>query len=164
MKTLKTGFSFCLFLLFGLLLSSCKDEYAERIEKQKANDEAAIQEYLTYYKIQNAQRQPSGIYYIPQTPGTGGPVQKGSTIKIHYIGRYLNGQKIESTYDSGQPLTVIANTGRNNGLTEGLNEGLLLLKDGEKATIIVPSILGATSYYGQYGSVMLYEVTVLEVK
>ncbi|GEO05324.1 hypothetical protein AAE02nite_29880 [Adhaeribacter aerolatus] len=159
------GIKYFLFLLvFGVLLSSCKDEYAERIERQKEQDEASIQEYLTENKIQNAQKQPSGIYYIPQTPGTGAQVQKGSTIKIHYIGRYLNGQKIQSTYDSGQPLTVVANPGRNNGLTEGLNEGLLLLKEGEKATIIVPSMLGSVSYYGQYGYVMVYEITVLEVK
>ena len=160
MKSFKTGFSFCFVLLFGLFLSSCKDDYTERIKQQKAADDTAIQEYLTYHKIQNAQRQPSGVYYIPQTPGTGAQVQKGNTIKIHSIGRYLSGQKFESTYDSGQPLTLVANTGRNNGLTEGLNEGLLLLKEGEKATIIVPSMLG----YGQYTSVLLYEITVLEVK
>ncbi|KAA5539512.1 FKBP-type peptidyl-prolyl cis-trans isomerase [Adhaeribacter rhizoryzae] len=155
---------FLLLVLFGIFFSSCKDEYTERIKDQKERDEASIQEYLTYYKIQNAQKQPSGIYYVPQTAGTGAQIQRGSTIKIHYIGRYLNGQKVESTYDSGQPLTVVANPGRNNGLTEGFNEGLLLLKDGEKATIIVPSNLGATSYYGQLGNVMVYDITVLEVK
>ena len=160
MNGLKTGFTFFLFLLFGLFISSCKDDYTERIKQQKEADDASIQEYLTHHNIQNAQRQPSGVYYIPQTPGTGAQVQRGSTIKIHYIGRYLSTQKFESTYDSGQPLTVVANTGRNNGLTEGLNEGLLLLKEGEKATIIVPSMLG----YGQYTSVLVYEVSVLEVK
>jgi peptidylprolyl isomerase len=160
MNGLKTGFPFFLFLLFGLFISSCKDDYTERIKQQKEADDASIQEYLTYNNIQNAQRQPSGVYYIPQTPGTGAQVQRGNTIKIHYIGRYLSTQKFESTYDSGQPLTVVANTGRNNGLTEGLNEGLLLLKEGEKATIIVPSMLG----YGQYTSVLVYEVSVLEVK
>lgn len=161
MNGLKSGITYCfLLLLFGVLLSSCKDEYTERIKKQKEVDDASIQEYLSYYKIQNAQRQPSGVYYVPQTPGTGAQVERGKTVKFHYIGRDLSHQKLESTYDSGQPLTVVANPGRNNGLTEGLNEGLLLLKEGENATIIVPSMLG----YGQYTSVLVYEITVLEVK
>lgn len=160
MKALKLCFIFLFVLLIGVSFSSCKDDYTERIKQQKAMDDTSIQEYLTHHNIQNAQRQASGVYYIPQTPGTGARVQRGSTIKIHYIGRYLNTQKFESTYDSGQPRTLVANPGRNNGLTEGLNEGLLLLSEGEKATIIIPSMLG----YGQYTSVLVYEVSVLEVK
>lgn len=160
MNRLKIGLHYAFLLLLGVFLFSCKDEYTERIKQQKEQDETSIKEYIAYHKIQNAQRLPSGVYYIPQTAGTGAQIQRGNTIKIHYIGRYLNTQKFESTYDSGQPRTLVANPGRNNGLTEGLNEGLLLLKEGEKATIIVPSMLG----YGQYTSVLVYEVSVLEVK
>jgi peptidylprolyl isomerase len=160
MNSMKINIKYAFLLLFGVFLFSCKDEYTERIKQQKEQDETSIQEYIDFHKIGNAQRLPSGVYYIPQTPGTGAQVQRGNTIKIHYIGRYLNTQKFESTYDSGQPRTLVANPGRNNGLTEGLNEGLLLLKEGEKATIIVPSMLG----YGQYTSVLVYEITVLEVR
>ena len=160
MNSLKPGFTACFFLLFSLIFASCKDEYTERIKQQKEADEVAIKEYIDFNKIQNAQRQASGVYYVPLTAGTGAQVKRGSTITIHYIGRYLNTNKFESTYDSGQPRTLLANTGRNNGLTEGLNEGLLLMKEGEKALIIIPSMLG----YGQYTSILAYEVTVLEVK
>src|SRR5687768_13656010 len=102
MNNCRSKLSYLFTLLIGvLLLASCKDEYAELAEEQRQKDEQYIKEYLTYYNIQNAQRQPSGVYYIPQTPGTGAQIQKGSTVKIHYIGKFLNRSKFESTYDSG---------------------------------------------------------------
>jgi FKBP-type peptidyl-prolyl cis-trans isomerase len=87
-------------------------------------------------------------------------------VKAHYINRFLSGYKLESTYDSGQPGTFVI--GQSN-MVPGLTDGLLLLKNGEKATIIIPSHLG----YGRYGAyyqgippnaVLVYEINVLEVK
>jgi peptidylprolyl isomerase len=169
MNLIQRSLRSCLLLLLGLaLFSSCKDEYKERYEDQQRVDEQLIQQYLKDNNIQNAQRQASGVYYIPQTPGNGTRVQKTSTVEMHSIGRLLNYTgypKFESTYENGQTKRVRLGL---NQVVRGLEEGLLLLQQDEKATIIVPSGLG----YGRYGNyssipgnaVLLYEVTILKVE
>lgn len=158
----------CLLVFIFLILTGCKDKNAELVKKQREIDDAEISAYITANNIQNAQRQTSGLYYVPQTVGTGAQVQKGSTVKIHYIGRVLGGgilYKFESTYDSGNPGNFKMGVSQ---VVPGMEEGLLLMKSGEKATIYIPSYLG----YGRYGNyssipgnaVLVFEISVLEVK
>lgn len=167
MKALQKSFRACFLLLLGLaLFSSCKDEYQERYEEQQKREDQLIRDYLADSNITTAQRQASGMYFISQTPGDGTKVQKGSTVEIHSIGRLLNygSAKFESTYDDGQTKRVKVGA---NQVVRGLDEGLLLMEQGQKATIIMPSGLG----YGQYGNystipgnaVLLYEITILKI-
>jgi peptidylprolyl isomerase len=169
MKPINKSFRYCFVLVLSLaFFSSCKDEYQERYEEQQKREETLIQEYLKDNNITNAQRQPSGVYYIPQAPGDGTKVQKTSTLELHSIGRLLNydGQpKFESTYENGQSRRVKLGA---NQMVRGLEEGLMLMEQGAKAAIIVPSGLG----YGQYGNystipgnaVLLYEISLLKVE
>jgi FKBP-type peptidyl-prolyl cis-trans isomerase len=168
MKLIKKGFHTCLLLILGLaLFSSCKDEYQERFKKQQQADDTFIQEYLKANNIQNAQRQASGVYYIPLTPGNGTRVQKTSNLELHSIGRLLNygSAKFESTYENGKTRDVKLGL---NQMVKGLEEGLSLMQEGEKAKIIVPSGLG----YGQAGNyttipgnaVLLYEIYLVDIK
>jgi len=140
-----------------LFLSSCKDDYTEQINQQKELDDQAIKQYLTDNDILNAQRQSSGVYYIPQVAGNGTQIKRGNIVKAHYIGRYITGQKFESTYDLGQPASFTVGA---SSVLPGMNEGLMLMQNGEKATLIIPSLMG----YGQYTSILIYELTILEVK
>jgi FKBP-type peptidyl-prolyl cis-trans isomerase len=140
-----------------LFLPACKDDYTERINQQKELDDKAIQKYLTDNSIQNAQRQPSGVYYVPNTPGNGTQIKRGNTVVVNYILRDLNNQKIESTFDTGQPKSFVVGA---SGIIPGLTEGFLLMQNGEKAKLIIPSLMG----YGQYTSILVYEITILEVK
>jgi FKBP-type peptidyl-prolyl cis-trans isomerase len=168
MKLVKKGFHAGLLLILGLaLFSSCKDEYQERYQEQQKAEEQLIQDYLVANNITTAQRQASGLYYIPVTPGNGTQVQKTNTVQVHYIGRLLNygSAKFESTYENGQTKQVKFGL---NQVVKGLEEGLLLMEAGEKATLIMPSGLG----YGQYGNgvtipgnaTLIYEVTIMDVK
>ncbi|MGV3502121.1 MAG: FKBP-type peptidyl-prolyl cis-trans isomerase [Adhaeribacter sp.] len=158
----------CLLLVLGLtLFSSCKDEYQERFKEQQKADEEFIQSYLTANQITTAQRQASGVYYLPQTTGNGTKVQKTSTVTYHSIGRLLNygSSKFESTYEDGQ--TKRTKLGMNY-LVKGLEEGLSLMQEGEKATIIVPSgqAYGRTGNYTTVpgNAVLLYEITIEKVE
>ena len=147
-----------------LLLLGCKDEFAERVEEQKRLDDSYIQAYLEDAKITNAQRQESGIYYIPGTPGTGAQIQKSNEVQVHYIGRSFTTGTFYSTYSSGTLATfVVGQTG-----LRGLDEGLQLLKNGERATIIIPSGLAYGRNYGNYNippnSILMYELEIKSVK
>ena len=168
MMRINKGLRVCLLLFLGLsLFSSCKDEYQERFKEQQKADEEFIQSYLTAKNITTAQRQPSGVYYLPQTAGNGTKVQKSSTVVYHSIGRLLNynNSKFESTYDDGQTRSVRLGV---NQQIKGLEEGMLLMEEGEEATIIVPSGLG----YGRTGNytsipgnaILLYEISIEKVQ
>jgi peptidylprolyl isomerase len=168
MKLIKKAFRTCLLLVLGLtLFSSCKDEFKERYEAQQKADDEFIQQYLKDNNITNYQRQASGVYYLPQTPGNGTKVQKTSNVEMHSIGRLLNygNSKFESTYENGQTKRVRIGA---NQVVRGLEEGLQLMQQDEKASIIIPSGLA----FGQYGSyptipgnaILLYEISILKVE
>lgn len=168
MKMINKGLRACLLLVLGLcLFASCKDEYQERYKDQQNADEEFIKSYLTANNITTAQRQPSGVYYLPQLAGTGTKVLKSSTVEIHSIGRLLNysNSRFESTYEDGQTRRIKLGV---NQVVKGLDEGLSLMREGEKATIIVPSGLG----YGRMGNyttipgnaILLYEITIVKVE
>jgi FKBP-type peptidyl-prolyl cis-trans isomerase len=157
-----------LLLVLGLVFfSSCKDEFRERYEDQQKADDEFIQQYLKENNITNYQRQASGVYYLPQTPGNGTKVQKTSTVEMHYIGRLLNygNSKFESTYENGQTKRVRIGAQQ---VVRGFDEGLQLLQQDEKATLIIPSGLA----YGRYGNystipgnaILLYEVSILKIE
>ena len=160
---------FSLFLFFALLLgfSACKKETVPYYDPAKiaAEDEALIQEYLAKDSITNATRTSSGLYYAVLQPGTGQEVKAGNTVSVHYIGRFLNGQKFDSSYDRGEALEVTRVGSAN--VIKGWNEGLLLMKKGEKGVLYIPSALA----YGPNGNssipsntVLKFEITVLDVR
>jgi len=156
----------CLLVLLPFLGCKSEDPYEKYNRQQREMDDRYIQEYLTANNITNFTKTATGLYYLPQQAGTGVKVQKGNLVKMHYIGKFLNGRKFESSYDTGIPLTFSVGSGQ---VIRGWDEGTLLMSDQEKATLIIPSHLA----YGQYGSpsgtipggtVLVYDMTILEVK
>lgn len=150
-------------------LASCKqdDPYEKYEQQQREADDKYIQEYLTGNKITNFTKTTTGLYYLPQQPGTGAKIQNGNTVTMHYIGKFLNGQVFESSYDSGIPRTFIVDA--NQGVIKGWEQGALLLNNQEKATLIVPSHLGYGRYGNQNGTVppgavLVYDIEVINVK
>jgi FKBP-type peptidyl-prolyl cis-trans isomerase len=151
---LKITFALLLLLSFG----GCKSEdpYEEYSKRQRESDDLLIQKYLADNTITNFTKTSTGLYYLPGQPGSGNKAQLGNTVTMHYIGKYLiNGQKFDSSYDSGIPLTFKVG---DNSVIKGWAEGAALMTKGEKSTLIIPSHLA-------YGSdVLLFEVTLLDVK
>ncbi len=166
-RTFKTpGFTtiICFLVLLPFLGCKSEDPYEKYERQQRELDDRYIQEYLTANKITNFTKTATGLYYVPQQAGTGVKVQKGNSVKMHYIGKFLNGQKFESSYDTGIPLTFKAGAGE---VIRGWDEGAQLMSDQEKATLIIPSHLA----YGRYGTgtipggaVLIFDMTILEVK
>lgn len=108
--------------------------------KQVDIDEDRISKYLATKGL-TAQRDPSGIYYIVNTAGTGDVIQgSGSTVVVKYTGRLLDG----TVFDSNA-----------NGISLSLNSVILAwrkiipqFKTGTKFRMFVPSAYG----YGTRGS------------
>ena len=80
----------------------------------------------------------SGLQYRDEKLGDGSSPQKGQTVLVHYTGRLSSGEKFDSSYDRGQPLSFVHGVGQ---VIKGWDEGLSHMKVGGKRTLIIPSNL-----------------------
>ncbi len=92
-------------------------------------------EKLIAEKYPQAQKTESGMYYIVHSPGEGPCPGYGDRVTVHYEGRFLDGQKFDSSYDRKEPFTFTVGVGK---VIKGWDEAFLTMKKGEKRTLIVP--------------------------
>jgi FKBP-type peptidyl-prolyl cis-trans isomerase len=133
----------------GVLLTACgnsENTTAANVDYTKA-DEALIQKYLTDNKITTAQRQPSGLYYVPGTPNpTGTPAAAGKMVTVQYTGELLDGTVFDaSAKHGGEPFSFVLGEGK---VIAGWDQGIALMHKGEKGVLLIPSALG----YGPDGA------------
>lgn len=135
----------------AFLLTSCMKNDWEECEK-KSKDE--LNRYLSTNNISSEFRKQSGLYYIPDTIGTGLSPVVNNYIVVSYTGWYLDGTIIETT-DSTLRNNWAADTVFKDyayGPTKfkygysrpGFNEGLYYMKEGGWSTLIMPTEL---AYY-----------------
>ncbi len=87
----------------------------------------------------------SGLKYMKLEEGQGPANQSGQKVTVHYYGALTNGQAFDNSFKSGQAFTFPLGAGR---VIRGWDEGVALLKGGDKAMLFIPSELG----YGKAGS------------
>lgn len=132
-------------------------------------DDNLIKQYLDKNKITTAQKQPSGLYFVPTlTNPSGTPAKTGTTTSVLYTGKLLNGTVFDASSQHGNtplPFVVGANPRQ---LIAGFDEGVSLMRKGEKATLLIPSALayGATGSPPSIGpnTVLIFDVEVVDVK
>jgi FKBP-type peptidyl-prolyl cis-trans isomerase len=168
--TLATRLALALLLAApSLLLSACGNgdkPAAINVDYTKA-DEALIQKYLADNKITTAQRQPSGLYYVPLAPSpTGAPAAAGKTVSVRYTGELLDGSVFDASAKHGnEPFDFVLGEGK---VISGWDQGIALMRKGEKGVLLIPSALG----YGPEGAgsdippnaVLRFEVELLDVR
>ncbi|HAW52429.1 MAG TPA: peptidylprolyl isomerase [Flavobacteriales bacterium] len=117
-------------------LQAARDAEAEA---NKSLEAELIQSYLNENNITVEPRE-SGLYFVETAPGSGVPVERGSTVKVHYIGRLLTGEKFDASFDHNppDPIEFALGTGR---VIPGWDEGIGYMTVGSKATLIIPSHL-----------------------
>lgn len=88
----------------------------------------------------------SGLTYIvTQKNEAGQQLKTGDNVEVHYTGLLTNGVKFDSSLDRGEPISFPLGTGR---VIKGWDEGILKLRVGERATLIIPPSIG----YGSSGA------------
>ncbi|SDL84622.1 FKBP-type peptidyl-prolyl cis-trans isomerase [Siphonobacter aquaeclarae] len=106
------------------------------------NEEEQIKQYLVDNRLTPTDSTTDGLRYIRTKAGTGAAITNGKYVKLKYTGRLITGGKFDESTDGSYSLTMgVAN------VISGFSKGLLMMKEGEKATIIFPSALG----YGTQG-------------
>jgi len=86
----------------------------------------------------------SGLKYTIAKHGTGLRPSKGDRVRVHYVGKLLNGQLFDTSINR-KPFAFVLGLGE---VIEGWDEGVALLKVGDKATFIIPPELA----YGEEGA------------
>jgi peptidylprolyl isomerase len=106
----------------------------------------------------------SGLQYVDLEEGSGPEVGEGDMVVAHYTGWLEDGTKFDSSYQRGEPFTVVAGMGQ---VIPGWDEGLLGMQAGGRRQLVIPPDLG----YGAEGAggvipgdaTLIFEVEVLEV-
>lgn len=105
----------------------------------------------------------SGLKYAIIKEGEGPLVQPQQQIVVHYSGFLLDGTKFDSSVERDEPLTFMAGVGQ---VIPGWDEGLLLLKKGSKARLVIPDSLA----YGDRDlgkipphSTLVFDVEIMDV-
>jgi peptidylprolyl isomerase len=86
----------------------------------------------------------SGLKVIKIAETKGEQPKPGQTVNVHYTGYLLDGKKFDSSVERDQPFQFALGQGQ---VIRGWDEGIALLKKGEKARLIIPYTLG----YGENG-------------
>jgi peptidyl-prolyl cis-trans isomerase A (cyclophilin A) len=135
-------------------------------KEDAAKAEILATEAIIKEKYGNSVASGSGLRYIIEKPGEGAGINTGDNVVLHCTGTLLNGTKFWSSYDgAGQPLTI--SMGVSPRLIPGMEEGIMLLKQGGKGKFIIPPQLG----YGEAGqppaipprSWLVFDVEVVKV-
>ncbi len=149
----------------SLFLSSCYINSDNTEQQARELNNQQIQQYIRANNL-TAQGTGSGLFYVKTvTNPTGAIPQTGDSLKIHFTARLLSGKIVDSTsvYYS-KPDGIILGAGT---VVAGLDEGLRLMKVGERMTLMMPSYLGigarANTYIPPY-SVLIYDVTLVSIK
>ena len=105
---------------------------------------------------------PSGLQYEVITMGNGPKPTASSTVKVHYVGKLIDGTEFDSSFKRNQPAQFPLS-----GVIPGWTEALQLMPVGSKFRLFIPENLG----YGAKGagdvikpfSVLIFEAELLEI-
>lgn len=111
------------------------------IEKQEAEAKKKFEELKS-----GMTATASGLLYkITKANPEGKAPKTGDVVSVHYAGKLTNGQEFDNSFKRGEPIEIPIGVGQ---VIKGWDEGILLLKEGETATLLIPSELG----YGARGA------------
>ncbi len=132
----------------------------KRLAEEKKNAEAALEKFAAGFD-----KTDSGLRYQIIQKGDGAKAEKGKTVSVHYKGQLSDGTVFDSSYKRNQPIDFPLGMGQ---VIPGWDEGIQLLKVGDKARLVIPSNLG----YGAQGAggvippnaTLVFDVELMDVK
>ncbi len=106
----------------------------------------------------------SGLKYAVISQGDGLLIEAGKVVTVHYSGYLQDGTMFDSSVERDEPIQFVVGQGQ---VIPGWDEGMQLLKMGDKARFIIPPQLG----YGEMqlekipvNSTLIFDTEVIDVK
>ncbi|WP_242086110.1 peptidylprolyl isomerase [Aestuariivivens sediminis] len=112
----------------------------KRLAEEKARAEAELEKLAAGFN-----KTDSGLRYQIIQKGDGAKAEKGKTVSVHYKGQLADGTVFDSSYKRNQPIDFTIGVGQ---VIPGWDEGIGLLKVGDKARFVIPGHLA----YGSAGA------------
>ena len=139
------------------VFNNFKDKKEILIKQRQLKEQQIIENLSKDFEVT-----PSGLRYKILNKGNGDSPTKGDKVKVHYKGMLIDETVFDSSYKRNQPIEFNVGIGQ---VIPGWDEGIMLLKKGEKAKFIIPSNLG----YGEAGAggvipsnaILVFEVELL---
>ena len=126
--------------LLGLMkkadFEKAQAEYEAQLSERKELEASDIEEYLQ--KHPDLKQQTTGVYLKTVKKGTGDKVEPLQTVKVHYTGRFVDGQVFDSSVERGEPFTFTVGAGQ---VIPGWDATVSNMKVGDKVTVLIPSDL-----------------------
>lgn len=134
-----------------LLASGCGggEEVEEDAPAAGAEADVACAE-LVDYDSADVTTTDSGLGVLEISEGSGGAVEAGDTLRVHYTGCLTDGTRFDSSYDRGQPFgsgqqLFVVGQGQ---VIQGWDEGIPGMRPGGERLLVIPSELA----YGERGA------------
>lgn len=138
--------------VFVLLSTGC-----DPTDKYEKEERAQIQDYINAHPETPFELKASGLYYFNKVEGAGQQPVTHDTVAVIYTGSFLDGEIFGTNVD-GDTLVYPANE---DNLLPGFEEGVMYIKEGGTALILLSSNLG----YGNSGIYFpAYTPTLFEIK
>lgn len=132
----------------------------KNLAKEKAKSEAELEKLAAGFS-----KTSSGLRYQIIQKGDGVKAEKGKKVSVHYKGQLSDGTVFDSSYKRNEPIDFALGVGQ---VIQGWDEGVALLKVGDKARFVIPSDLA----YGSAGAggvippnaTLIFDVELVAVK
>ncbi|MBK5284009.1 MAG: FKBP-type peptidyl-prolyl cis-trans isomerase [Bacteroidia bacterium] len=161
--------TFDIYLLKVQNAADVESQIRKDLEEWFITERKLLDDYISENRVTQRPTK-TGLYVIVTEKTKRNIPVRGNRITVHYTGKFLNG-KIFDADDSRHPYAFELGTGK---VLAGWEEAFSLLREGEKATLIIPSELG----YGENGkrsptsgvyivppyTPLIYEVEVISIQ
>ncbi|WP_299888683.1 peptidylprolyl isomerase [uncultured Lacinutrix sp.] len=132
----------------------------KRVAAEREAKAAELEKYAAGFDATD-----SGLRYQIIQKGDGVKAEKGKTVSVHYKGTLTDGTVFDSSYKRNAPIDFALGMGQ---VIAGWDEGVALLKVGDKARFVIPSDLA----YGSRGAGgvippdanLIFDVELMDVK
>lgn len=140
--------------------NSFNEEKEKRQAEEMARAEAEIEKHAAGFE-----KTESGLRYKILENGEGKKAERGNTVSVHYEGSLTNGQVFDSSFQRNQPIEFQIGVGQ---VIPGWDEGIGLLRVGDKARLVIPSQLayGSTGAGGVIppNAALIFDVELMDIK
>ena len=143
-----------------LKITTAAELQAEAERALKALKEESERAFFDYLRVNNiTDYTASGLFFAKSLVTEGAQPQKGQTARIKFEASYLDGTPLGDSEQLGGQYDLVIGEGK---VLKGLEEGVSLMRVGEKARFVLPYTLA----YGAnpYGSIPAYSNLVFDVE
>ena len=170
MKELVKVLKVSVLVLFSIaLVAGCREAEDPYASYTLEREQTLIKEWLESMVTQNKDidTTATGLYYILETAGTGETVKEGNTVKVKYLGMFLDGTVFDASAYYGDGTMTYVHKDSDARMVQGWEEGIEIMNKGAKAAFLIPSAKG----YGPTGNgtiprntPLIFIIEVVEIK